>query len=912
LAESAFVGATDSAGISPASSVTYYGNYGNSVAATQPANTNEAHAAIVHRGSDCVLQNLRARLTTNSRAANSTITTQKNGSATSQVVTITASTTGTYTDLTNTVSLTAGDTYSYALAIGATSGTLLLNALTAELESTGQSVSPLSCFGTVSLTTASATRYIALGGRLQSMLATESEAQLKTPVAGSWSHLRLYVTAARATTTTVRSRKNSANGNQLLSITGTGAFEDTSNSDTVAAGDNLSISLVTGSGADTLTIVNASSTFTPSTAGASVIAAPIMASTSASAGANRFNPVMGRFAVTSTESTVQAPAPFDGTASYLTYSLSANASTVTSNITLRKAGADTAVTIAITAGATGLFADTSNSVAVSTGDLLSVKISDHDGTLTPRGFALRYTQAVTEITGTLAATLGAVTPSAAGVVAIVGEVASTLGAATSSATGVVAIAGEVNATLGAVTLEASSEQVAYGALSATLGDAAATGAGTVSVTGSASPSLGALGTSAAGTVLVGGSAAPDLGAVTASSSGAVSVSGAASLTLGAVAASAAGAVSVIGAATPTLAPATIAAAGAVTVAGEAGPTLGLVTTTGAGAVSIAGAASLTLGEVTLSASAGQAALGELDGTLGAITASSAGLVAVAGTAAPALGAVGVTASGAISLTGSAAPELGTLTTTATAAVAVSGAATQTLGAVTAVATGGPAATGASDNTLGAVTVLSSGTLPIAGTTSTTLGVLTGASTGALAITAAASAVLGSLASAAAGAVQIVGTAASTLGALVLSAFYLDPLVTPRQRRLTLAYTSRKITLLSEDRALSIPYVSRMLRPGAGNAVVRKGDLILLTLPKKFSSEVLDYQVDWQALLSDDTILTVTITPSDGLVLGDISTAGGITTFWLSAGTAGANARIGVIGVTAQGRTHKVLISMQVQ
>lgn len=492
MPESAFVGATDSASVSPGSSVTYYGNYGNTVAATLPANTTEAEAAIVHRGSNCTLKNLRARLTTNSRAANSTITTQKNGSATAQVVTITASTTGTYTDLSNTVSLTAGDTYSYAFAIGSTSGAILLNALTAELESDGQSVSPLSCFGTISLTTASATRYIALSGRLQTLLATESEAQLKAPVAGTWSNLRLYVTAARATATTVRSRKNAANGNQLLSITGTGAFEDTSNSDTVAGGDNLSVSLVTGTGADTLTFVNASSTFAPSTARAAVVASQIMATTTAATG-DKFNPVMGRFAVSGTEATGQAPAPFAGTASYLTYSLSANASTVTSNITFRDAGADTALTIAIAAGATGLFADTSNSVAVATGDLLSVKISGHDGSLTTRGLSFNYTQAPAGVAGTLAATLGAVTSAAAGAVAIVGAASATLGAATSSAAGVVPVAGALSQTLGAVTT---------------------TAAGIVAVAGSASPSLGAISLVSVGGVLISGALSGTFGALT--------------------------------------------------------------------------------------------------------------------------------------------------------------------------------------------------------------------------------------------------------------------------------------------------------------------------------------------------------------------------------------------------------------
>ena len=89
-----------------------------------------------------------------------------------------------------------------------------------------------------------------LGGGLTS---SEAGKQVPSPAAGVFSKLRVYIqTNTRSTTSTFRTRKAGANGNQSVSIASstTGEFEDNSNSDTVAEGDlfNFEMNLTAGTG----------------------------------------------------------------------------------------------------------------------------------------------------------------------------------------------------------------------------------------------------------------------------------------------------------------------------------------------------------------------------------------------------------------------------------------------------------------------------------------------------------------------------------------------------------------------------------------------------------------------------------------------------------------------------------------
>jgi hypothetical protein len=354
--------------------------------------TTEAEAELVHRGSAATLKTLRVIVTTNTRPADSSVTTRKNASDTSQVATITASTTGTYTDLTNTVSLTAGDTFAYKMVLGAGSGNFLAPSVTINQESAGQSATFWAglAASAAATTNANSTRYWFIAGPGAAPSTTEPIPQRYCPVGGAISNLRAYVSAARATNTTLKSRLNGADGAMSVTLTAstTGAFEDTTNSDTISEGDLFAVATVTGAGADTLTITNLSVLYTPSVSNAAALSSS-STSVNLTAATAYFAPIGALTALS--ENLTQVAAPMAGSASYLFGRVSSNTSTTTVTMVLRNNGADTAVTYTIAGGATGVFVDTSNSVAIAAGDLLSIQGSGADATVQFRQMGLRYT-----------------------------------------------------------------------------------------------------------------------------------------------------------------------------------------------------------------------------------------------------------------------------------------------------------------------------------------------------------------------------------------------------------------------------------------------------------------------------------------------------------------------------------------
>jgi hypothetical protein len=354
--------------------------------------------------------------------------------------------------------VTAGDKVSYKLAVGSTSGNFTAPSTTVNLESATQAANFWSALTPASTTNASATRYWNLTGVLNAVT-NENTVQSYAPVAGTVSNLRAYVTAARATNTTLKSRDNAADGAMSVTLTAstTGAFEDTTNSDTVAVGDLLCAATVTGSGTDTLTISNLSVRYTPSMAGAVALGAGSVSAALPSAATRFFTP-LGNMQALSSEGPAQQIAPYAGTASHLASVVSANASTSTVTVVLRKGGADTAVTYTIGSGATGSFADTSNSVSVSAGDLLSIQGSGSNGTVTFRSMSLRYTAAAGPIAGTASITEASDTVSSAATVALKATAAITEADDTVSAAAALAIKATASIT------EASDAVTSTGAL----------------------------------------------------------------------------------------------------------------------------------------------------------------------------------------------------------------------------------------------------------------------------------------------------------------------------------------------------------------------------------------------------------------------------------------------------------------
>ncbi len=81
---------------------------------------------------------------------------------------------------------------------------------------------------------------------------------------------------------------------------------------------------------------------------------------------------------------------------------------------------------------------------------------------------------------------------------------------------------------------------------------------------------------------------------------------------------------------------------------------------------------------------------------------------------------------------------------------------------------------------------------------------------------------------------------------------------------------------------------------------------------KDPSDVLDYAVDWAAVIPTDTISTSTWTPATGITSATPSFAGKVTTVWLSGGTTGTTYAVVNRIVTTGGRTIERTIHVRVK
>jgi len=277
-----------------------------------------------------------------------------------------------------------------------------------------------------------------------------------------------------------------------------------------------------------------------------------------------------------------------------------------------------------------------------------------------------------------------------------------------------------------------------GTLNATLGALSRTMTGTVRVTGTLAQTLGGLGLVATGHVdspTRHGILNATLGSLQASSTGTVRVAGAAAVTLGPVALSATGAVAASGSVAATLGPLTLVAAATGVVAGSLAATLGPVTLAAVGVLPIVGTLGVTLGGIGLVASGVVGAapvIGTLAVTLGSMTAVGTGTVGVAGTLTRTLGEMTAASAGTVAVAGALTQTLGGLGLVATGVVGaapVFGQLSVTLGALGLQATGSVPATGQLAMTLGPVALAASGGVRVAGTLAQTLGSLSLVATG---------------------------------------------------------------------------------------------------------------------------------------------------------------------------------------
>ena len=337
----------------------------------------EAEAEIVIRTAG-TLSKLSIRLTTNGISGGTTVfTLRKNGSDTGMTVSFAASTTGLQEDLTNTVSVSAGDKICIKSVPGGATGTWTMKIMTLNfVASNEQIVQILGSYQSNSIALASSTRYFPIGGRLINT-STENSTKTRQRVAGTYAKLMVYVSAnARTNSTTFKSRKNGADGNLSITIGAgvTGVFEDTSNSDTVSSGDDYNVAVTTGTGTESITFTVMKIEFTNTEYKGMFVTANTGSSADILANVTTYLPVGGSSIATAEASIRRKIRNTRLIISELHVYLSANTVSANSTATLRKNGVATGLTVTLTANTTGLFSDTTHTVDVGSSDELALEI----------------------------------------------------------------------------------------------------------------------------------------------------------------------------------------------------------------------------------------------------------------------------------------------------------------------------------------------------------------------------------------------------------------------------------------------------------------------------------------------------------------------------------------------------------
>ena len=349
---------------------------------------------------DITVANLTVTASANSLTTASTvITIRKNGADTGLTITIPPGTTGEFTDSSNTVSFTSGDTISGSIAVDAGgAGTVTYRGAMVSIGKTTGALALLGCSGSVTYTVATAAWYGSFSGSVQTSSITENTVQTTARGDGILDKLQVNIqTNTRVTDTTIRVRINNANGNGVVTVPAgtTGWFIDTSNSDTVADGDVFGQAII-GGGTGT-TDLQIRGILVDYTASGSELKTPFLmgsnlSTAASSTSASNTTTALGEMAFVGGTAT-RFTLPYDAVLSDLHIYVSVNPSTTDRTLSLNVEGTPTtlALTIPASSGA-GFFSDLVNTFSVENGEDISVQLTGSaSGTLRTRFIAMWQT-----------------------------------------------------------------------------------------------------------------------------------------------------------------------------------------------------------------------------------------------------------------------------------------------------------------------------------------------------------------------------------------------------------------------------------------------------------------------------------------------------------------------------------------
>lgn len=337
---------------------------------------------------DGVVSALQYHSSSNAKTVPILVEIRNGGTATAVALTIPASTSGWFQDLSNSESISSGDliTIEQSFPSGTGTGTNTANGVSFAFSPDDGGINKRYDYMIVtSFSAASTSSYFCLAGdSAGGTLGNETNARFEFRTATTLRNLYCYIgTNGRSTDSFARLRKNGADGNQTITIPAstTGAFEDNSNSDSMSVGDEACYVQVTGTGTGTYTPQSYSVEAYSTTRQYHFIGGRSITSASFAAVTTRYFPIAGNTENgDATESNGEYKVVDSMTISDLYLRVGSNTMSASSTLTFRKNGAGTALTLTVGAGSTGEFKDSSNSVRVDQNDLINHEMVNSSGT----------------------------------------------------------------------------------------------------------------------------------------------------------------------------------------------------------------------------------------------------------------------------------------------------------------------------------------------------------------------------------------------------------------------------------------------------------------------------------------------------------------------------------------------------
>lgn len=230
---------------------------------------------------------------------------------------------------------------------------------------------------------------LGFGGTLNGNTTVTNEALVQTThrAAATLSKLGCYVNSnSRTAACTLRSRINGSDGNQSASITAltTGFFQDTTNSDTIAPGDNVNASVVNGAGTQAIEYRHIYAMLQPTGSNPIMYYHATGASPSAATASTVYRCGFAGSLGINMNSTSDTNADFHnrvaGNLTNFYIDVSTNGRSTATSCGVRKNGSAGNNLVSVTAGATGKFEDTTNSDSMTNSDNVNLYVLTSTGT----------------------------------------------------------------------------------------------------------------------------------------------------------------------------------------------------------------------------------------------------------------------------------------------------------------------------------------------------------------------------------------------------------------------------------------------------------------------------------------------------------------------------------------------------